>query len=58
MNGFDKINLEGIASFLALYTPCHICEYNGTEKCESITHDKNDCTEGIKLFLEKKGVEI
>ena len=58
LNGFDKANLEGIASFLALYRPCNICEYQSTNKCESITHEQNYCTEGIKIFLEKKGVEI
>lgn len=54
MNGFDKINLEGIASFLALYTPCHICEYNGKNKCESITHNGSSCVKGIIEWLRKE----
>lgn len=57
MNRFEilhKLSLEQLGSCLALYKPCNICEYNGKNKCESITHNGSSCVKGIIEWLRKE----
>ena len=57
MNRYEilhELSLEQLSNCLALYKPCNICEFSGTNKCESITHKTESCAKGIVEWLRKE----
>lgn len=57
MNRYDilhKLNIKQLAEVLGKYKNCNMCEYQGTSRCQSITHNEVKCVEGIELWLREE----